>query len=162
MYESVRFSLPLSADILVWRQASEPLEPLGVVVGQQETQHMLAQLLVTAVIVELHRRLLERPVHALDLSVCPRMPDLGEPVLHAVLGTDSVKEIAEGLPVASPVSELDAVVGQHRMEPVRKGLDDSSKKADGRGSFRLLMQFGIADLSRPPWRGGVRSMATKR
>lgn len=45
---------------------------------------MIFELVVTVVMVAFDGRFLDRPVHAFDLPIGPRMLDLGEPVLDAV------------------------------------------------------------------------------
>ena len=60
-------------------------------------------------------------VHAFDLSVGPRMFDLGETVFDFVFLADAIKEVHKGLFIALPVGELDAVIGQNMRDFVRHG-----------------------------------------
>ena len=81
---------------------------------------MLVQLGRGLVIAALHGGLLNRAVHAFDLAVGPGVTGLGEAVLDAVLGADAVEDVPKGPGLVAHVAELDAVVGQHRVRPVRQ------------------------------------------
>ncbi len=76
--EEVRLCLPFFPDELCWREAFEGLEPSGVVVGVDEQIKVSAQLLVVIVMVAFDGGLLDRPVHGLDLTICPRVVGFGQ------------------------------------------------------------------------------------
>ena len=66
--------------------------------------------------------LLDGAVHPLDLTINPRVVRLCEPVLDVVRLTDHVEAHLPrpgGVAVARLLSELDAVVGQDRVDPLR-------------------------------------------
>ena len=84
--ESFRLFCPGFADELVGREAFEGLEPPGEVVGGDEVCEVAAELVVAVVVEALDRRVLDRPVHALDLAVRPRMPGLGQAMVDVVIG----------------------------------------------------------------------------
>lgn len=49
-------------------------------------------------------------VHSLNLTISPRMFDLGESMFNAMLSADTVKNVIASVPIARAVRELDAVV----------------------------------------------------
>lgn len=63
------------------------------IVGIDEQVQMRSKLVVAVVVVALDRRLLDRAVHPLDLSVGPRMVHLGKPMLDVVLVADAVEDV---------------------------------------------------------------------
>lgn len=77
------------------------------------------------------------------------MLDPGEPVLDAVLVADPIEDVAEGIFVTGLIGELDAVVGQHRMDGVGNGCDEIAQEL---GCIHLT-GFGIelsdGELGRP-------------
>lgn len=77
---------------------------------------MLLQLSVIVVVEALDGGLLDDPVHPLDLSVGPRMFDLGKPMFNAVLEANPANEVIKRVSITRLVRELDTVVGQHLMK----------------------------------------------
>ena len=77
---------PCLADELVGREALEGLEPAAEVVSRDEVGEMPAELVMALVVEALDGRLLDGPVHPLDLTVGPRMLGLGRAVLNVVGG----------------------------------------------------------------------------
>ena len=78
--------------------------------------------------VTLNGRLLEGSVHPLDLTIGPGMVWLGQPVLDAVRITKHVEHMdapSRCWPEAilRQISELDAIIGEHRMYFVGYGFD---------------------------------------
>jgi hypothetical protein len=110
--ESFRLLCPAFADELVGCEAPEGLQPSAEGVSRDEVGQVLAELIVVVVMEALDGRLLDRPVHPLDLTVRPGVLHLGEPVLDAVFATDAVEDVFEGIAVTRPIGELDAVIGQ--------------------------------------------------
>ena len=85
-------------------------------------------------------------VHAFNLSVGPRMFDLGEMVFDFVFLADPIKEVHKGLFIAFPVGELDAVIGQNMRDFVRHGGNQVAQDAC-RDQFGLsFMQFRIGEF----------------
>jgi hypothetical protein len=73
--------------------------------------------------VALDHDFLECAVHALDLALGLGMADLGQAVLNLVFTAHPVKHVLESMGILLTVGELDAIVGQHGMDPVRHGCD---------------------------------------
>ncbi len=76
---------------------------------------------------------LDRPVHSLDLAVCPGMLDFGEPVLDPVLTATHVKHMRHvsgrgSVGVARRERELNAVVGQDGMDFIGHGRDQRDQE----------------------------------
>ncbi len=84
-FESFRLGSPAFTDELVGREAFERLEPSAEIVGVNEVCEMPSQLVVIVVVIALDRGVFDGAVHALDLTVGPRMIDLGETMFDAVL-----------------------------------------------------------------------------
>ena len=73
---------------------------------------MRPQLIVSFVVEAFHSRFLDRPVHALDLAVRPRVVGLGQPVLYPIRLADPVeahRPETDGVAVPGLLGELDAV-----------------------------------------------------
>lgn len=86
---------------------------------------MAAKLIVTVVVEAFDGGVLDCPVHPLDLAVGPGMVGLGEAVLDPVRLADRVETHLpgiDGVPVPGLLSELDAVIGQDRVDPVGNHL----------------------------------------
>ena len=79
--------------MFVRREAAQGLEPAGMVVGIQEELQMRSELLVAVVVVALDGGVLEGSVHALDLTIGPRVIGLGQAVLDLVLAADPVEHM---------------------------------------------------------------------
>ena len=92
--ESFRLDCPSFADELVGGEAIKGLQSPGVVVGGDEVGEMPNELIVRFVVISLDGRVLDRPVHPLDLSIGPRMIRLGQPMLDPVLTTGAVERVA--------------------------------------------------------------------
>ena len=97
------------ADELVGREAFEGLQPSSEVVGADEVGEVISQLVVIVVVEALDGCFLDRAVHAFDLAIRPRVPDLGEPVVDLMLAADPVKDVLEGIDVPIMIGELDAI-----------------------------------------------------
>ena len=82
----MRLSEPGFADGFVGSEAFEGLRATAEVVGGDEIGEVLPQLIVVVVVVSLDGRILDRPVHPLDLPICLRVPRFGEAVLDVVVG----------------------------------------------------------------------------
>ena len=117
-FESVRLTSPLFADELVWCEAVERLQTPAKVVGVDEVLKVPAQLIVVVIVEALDGGVFDGPVHPFHLAIRPRMVDLGEPVLDAVLVADAIEDVVKRLFVAGMVGELDAVVRQHGVNGV--------------------------------------------
>ena len=61
------------------------------------------------VVIPLYCRLLERPVHPLDLPVGPRMVDLSQAVVDVVLPAYAAEDMLEGKPILLAIGKLDPV-----------------------------------------------------
>lgn len=57
---------------------------------------MRFQLRMGFVVVTPDCRLLNRPVHAFDLAICPGMVHLRQPLINAILSADAAEDVLEG------------------------------------------------------------------
>src|SRR6266852_2141592 len=96
--EPIRLFCSRLADVFVWVEALQGLQPTSKVVGRYGVGEVAAQLLVGFVVVAADRRFLEGAVHPFDLTICPGMPGLGQTVIDVILRTGELESMgAEGL-----------------------------------------------------------------
>jgi hypothetical protein len=134
------------ADEFVWCEAAQGLEPTRVVVGIDEERQVRPELVVAVVVVALDGRVLDRAVHPLDLTIGPRMVHLGQAMLDAVLVADPVEDVLAVPDVLLAGRELDAVVGQQRVDPIGHGRDQVAQELCGFHLAGALDQAGEGDL----------------
>ena len=91
--------------------------------GVDEVMEVRAQLSMAVVVVAFDGCFFDGPVHPFDLAIGPGMPDLGKPALNALLIADPIEDMVEGIFVVRHIGELDAVVGQHRVDGIRDSSD---------------------------------------
>lgn len=84
--ESFGLFCPAFANEFVWCEAFEGLEATTEIVAGDEVSQMLPKLIMTVVIIALDGSVLDRPVHALDLAIGPRMFRPGRSMFDIVLG----------------------------------------------------------------------------
>ena len=80
-------------DEFVWGQAFKGLEASAVIVGVDEVCEVAFELLVAVVMVAFDGGFFDRPVHSLDLPVCPWMLDLGQAVRDPIFVAAHVKHV---------------------------------------------------------------------
>ena len=131
--ESFGFACPDFADVFEGREALEGLETAAIIVGVDEVVEVGLELPVAIVMVAFDGGLLDRSVHPFDLAVGPRVLDLGEPVLDAVLAAAHVEHVGHepgcgAIGVAWREGELEAVVGQDGVDLVGHGRDQRDEE----------------------------------
>ena len=120
---------PEFAEVFVGRESFERLESSGEAVGLEEVCQVCFELVMGVVEASLDDSVLAGSVHAFDLPVGPGMVGLGQSMFDSVKQTQPVEGVAteacsRSLAVLQ-VCERDAVVGEHGMDAVRNGLDES-------------------------------------
>jgi hypothetical protein len=143
--EALGLISPGAADGFVWGEATKGLEALGEVVGVEEGGEMLLELPVCVVVIPSNGALLEGSVHALDLTVRPRVVRLGQAVFDPVRPAGPIEGVTSpasgwAFAVLGQVGELDAVVGQHGVNLVRHGLDEFVEELSCRDGRRLRFE----------------------
>jgi len=83
---------------------------------------MRPEFLERGVVKRLGRGLLDRPVHPLDLAVGPGLEGFGQAMLDAVPLAERIERMRPVRLGAWLFGELDAVVGQDRVDAIRQGL----------------------------------------
>ncbi len=91
--ESFGLCCPDAADVFIRREASKGLEPAGEIVCRDEITDMSAGLVVAFSVITSDGCLLDRPVHPLDLAICPGI-GFGQPMLEAVSPACPVERMA--------------------------------------------------------------------
>ncbi len=140
--EYFRLICPGLADVFVWRQSFECLEPSGEVVGHDEVAEVGSPPVVSVVVIAFDRGLLKGSVHALDLSVGPRVIGFGQAVFDPVTLAGPVKRMTaqhgrRSLAVLWQGGDLNAVIGEYRVDAVGRDSHLASEKND---------EIGLADL----------------
>lgn len=113
---------------------------------------------MAVVMIPFDRRFLDGSVHPLDLAIRPGMLDLVQPVLNPVFSAvhvEHMRHAASGgaVSVARREGELNAVVGQRRMDLVGNGFNQTDQKGRCGNPSRFFTNCTKANLL-------VRSMAT--
>ena len=147
--ESIRLCSPLFADVFVGRKAFERLQSSPEIVSVDEVLKVPAQLLVIVVVEALDGRILDGAVHSLHLAVGPRMVDLGQPVLDAVVVADPIEDVMERIFVTGLVGKLDAIVGEYRVDGVGHSRHEVPQELRGNHLAGLLVQLGVGELGCP-------------
>ena len=106
------------------------------------------------VVEALDGRLFDGPVQALDLPVRPRMLWFCQTMFDIKLSAGAIERMAtehgcRARPVLRQIGELDAVVGQHRMDLVRNDRDQRLEEAAGCGHAGGLGKLDEGELRRP-------------
>ena len=107
---------------------------------------------MSIVMVALDSRFLDRPVHALDLAVCPWMLDLGQPMFDAIFPAAHIEHMRRApcrraVRVARWEGELDPIVGENCVDLVGDSRDQSFEEGRGRGPSRLPDQLHEGQLA---------------
>ena len=153
--ESIRLFCPAFADELVRREAFERLQPASETVSGDEIDKMRSQLVMCFVEVPFHGGFLDGAVHALDLTIGPRMLRLRQSMINVVARASVFERMRpEQLPprhhvfdllwrprVSPRIREVNAVVREDRVDLVRNGSDERMQEIAGDPSCRLLVQF---------------------
>jgi len=124
---------------------------------------MATKLVVALVVEALDGRFLDRSVHAFDLAIGPGMLGLGETVIDIVPGAGQLEgmsseeflafklglNLSRSPTVAAGIGEVDAVVGEDRVDFVRNGFDEGSEEVRGHLRGGPLMKLSERKLRRP-------------
>ena len=89
--ESFRLGSPAFADELIGCEPSKGLQPAAEVVGCDEVSEMGFELGMVVVVEALDRRVLDRAVHPLDLTIGPWMAWFGQSMFNIEIGTGQLK-----------------------------------------------------------------------
>ena len=92
-----QFLGPDFADIFERRKPSQGLQPACVIVGVDEVGKVVPELVVVVIVVALDGRLLDGPVHPLDLTVRPGVFRFRQAMLDAVAPTGPIEWMAAAL-----------------------------------------------------------------
>src|SRR5215212_6988800 len=90
------------ADELMGSEAAQPLQTAAEVVGADEVVEVARELCVAVVVIAPDRRVLDGPVHPLNLAIGPGMIDLREAVLDAVPGIKHLSRLVQPAPRMLP------------------------------------------------------------
>lgn len=111
---------------------------------------MRAQLVMTIVVEAFDGCIFDRAVHPLDLPIGPWMVRLGEAVLDVVCLADHVEaHLARpgGVAIARLLGELDAIIGQDRVDTVGHGFQQVIEELPCGSPVGLVDQPGDCELA---------------
>lgn len=159
-FESLRFFCPDGADVFVGCETFESLEPSGEVVGVDEVDEVLPEVLVCLVVEAFDGSFFESSVHAFDLAVGPGVFGLGQAVVDVADGAGILEGVsAEEFSCSERTSDLgshrvaiagrgevDAVVGEYGVDFVRYGMDQRLKEVGCHALRGLFMHLDEGEL----------------
>lgn len=159
----MRLGSPSFADKLVGREAFERFQPTAEVVGGAEFRDKPCKLGVFVIVVALDGRVLDRPVHALDVAVGSGMRWLGQSMLDVEISAGRFEGVAAERhalgshrldvgrrpPIACRLGEARAIIRQHDLGLVGNGFDQVAKEVACDAPGRLPVQFDEGELGRP-------------
>lgn len=87
--------MPAFADELIGGETAQGFEAAAVITGVDEVGEMGGQLSMAVIMIAFDGGLFDRPVHAFDLTVGPRMVRFGEAVLDPVLAATHVEHMCD-------------------------------------------------------------------
>jgi hypothetical protein len=99
------------------------------------------------IVICLHRRFLERPVHAFYLTIRPWMVGFDQPRINPILLADAIKDMVKGVDIALAISELDAIISEHRVDLIGDGGHHVPEELSGDHFVGFCMQLGIGKLT---------------
>ena len=118
--EPVRVWSPDFDDIFIGGEAAEGLQPASEVIGVNEVRQMRPELLMAFLVEALNCSFFDGTVHALHLTIGPRMVRLCKAMFDIVRLTDHIEPHLTGVcgvSVTRLLGELDAIVRQNRLDP---------------------------------------------
>ena len=113
---------------------------------------MCSQLVVVVVVEAFDGRLLDRSVHSFNLTIGPRVVWFRQAVLNLVGLTDHVEPHLPRIccvPVSGLLCELDAVIGEDRVDAVRHSLKQMFKELPRGLAIRLFHELGDGKPAAP-------------
>jgi hypothetical protein len=122
---------PAFADELIWREPFECLKPPAEIVGVDEVGEMPPELGVIVIMIAFDGRVLDCAVHALDLSIGPRVIWLFQAMLNVVSTLRAAERMApqhgsRAITVFGQIGELNAVIGQNRVDEIRNSGNNTN------------------------------------
>ena len=81
------------------------------------------QVVLGFVVIPFHGGLFERTVHPFHVALGPGLVGGGHPLGHPTFMTDASKAWLQGIASALPLGELEAVLGEHRVDLLGYGSD---------------------------------------
>ena len=139
--ESLRLFCPELTDALEGRETAKTLESLRKVVRLEKGGQVGAETVVRLVVEPPDRSVFDGTVHPFDLAIGPRVVEFREAMLDSVLRTGQVERMGTkrlmirqqllnlfNAPATMRRGEVEAVIGEHRMNPIGDMLDQPAKK----------------------------------
>jgi len=91
---------------------------------------------------------LDCAIHSLNMAAHSRMPHLREAVFDPALATNAVEDVREGVRIQGADGELNAVVGQHGVDPIGQRLQQVAQELRRFHLARPLLRAQMRKLRR--------------
>ncbi len=149
--ESMGLIRPGFADSFVGCEAFQGLEPASEVVCRNEVGEVPAKLVVCVVVEAVDGRFFDGPVHSFDLAVSPRVVGFGQTMFDTVGPADLVEAVhtvtgGPAIAVTRQIGELDAVIGEYGVQPVRHRRDRGLQEPHSGWPVGLRMQLDESEF----------------
>ena len=100
---------------------------------------MVTKLLMRIVVITIDGRIFDSAVHALNLTIRPRMFGFGQAVVNVMLETNPVKQELEGILVARTIGKLNPVVRQNGVNFIGNSSEKMAQEFGSDGTGRVLV-----------------------
>lgn len=107
---------------------------------------MLKQLLMRHTEVPMNGCNFEGAVYPFDLPVRPWTVEFGQSVVYAMLFTDAVKQQRKSIFVSGTIGQLNAIIGQNRMNFVGDSRNEVSQELRGYRASCWCVQLGKGEF----------------
>ena len=125
---------PALTHLFIGGEALQGFESLGKVISHEKIVEMFFELPVVLVVGCVHCGLFERAIRPLFLPVGPGMIRLRKAVFNTIVMAHTTKDMSECIAVSLPVCELNAVISQNCVNPIRHRSHEVTEEL---GSYRL-------------------------
>ena len=131
--ESFRLFRPAFADEFIRGESVQGLQPTAIIVCVDEVTQMTRQLLMVVIMEAFDGCFLDRPVHSLDLTICPRVLWLRQAMFNGVLTAPHVEHVchvpgSRAILVTGWIRKLDPIVRENCMAFIGNRCDHRDKE----------------------------------
>jgi hypothetical protein len=121
--KALGFFWPALTAVLIGGQSFQGLEARGDVISHQDSLSGVLQVVMGLVVRRFHGGVLACAGPAFDVASGPGMVGCGQPMVDALRLAEAITAKLPGGGIARAMSDLAAMLGQHRMDGVRDGRD---------------------------------------
>jgi hypothetical protein len=133
--------------IAIWYKALQRFESLRAIIGHSKSRQMPFQVVMGFVVIPFHGGRFARTVHPFHLAIGPGMVGFGQPMVKPMFMTDAIKDMVNGIDIALPMGERDAVIGEHRVDLLGSGSAHVPEDLRGDHVVGFWRPFGLGKLA---------------